>query len=154
VLLLLGTVAVGWWLLHPRPGDREQLEQLIAKGKLALESRSAVQAMECVAPDYHDGAGLKKGDLARVVQRVTRGSHDIEVTINDYRLDMRSPKATGNFDVRIVLHEGPRSAVPIHWNLEVAFEKQRLGWYNLWNRGWVVTSIDGHGIDKSFEEFF
>ncbi len=154
VLWLLGTVALGWWLLHPRATDREQLEQLIAKGKQGLESRSAVQIMECLAPDYHDGGGLKKGDVAQIVRRVTRESHRIEVTIDDYQLDLHPPKARGYFDVRILLYEGPRSAVPIHWNLDVAFEKQHLGWHDLWRQGWVVTSIDGHGIDRDFERLF
>jgi hypothetical protein len=154
VLVLFATVALGWWVLHPRPGDREQIEQLVAKAKQGLETDSWVQVAECISPDYEDEGDLKKGDVAKIVQRVMRGTEKIEVTINDQQIDVGSRTAKGYFDVKIMLHEGPRSRVPIHWSLEVDFKKQRLGWYNVWQDGWVVASVRGHGIDKSFEDMF
>jgi hypothetical protein len=151
VLLLLGTLVAGWWVLHPQPSDREQIEQLVAKAEQGMETDSWVQVMECFSPQYHDKGGLRKGDVTRILQRVMRGTEQIDVTINDYQLEVGRRKAKGYFDVKIVLHEGPRSEVPIRWNLNVDFQKQRLGWYNIWQEGWVVTSVAGHGVDKSFE---
>jgi len=151
VLLLLGALVAGWWVLHPHPSDREQIEQLVAKAEQGMETDSWVQVMECFSPHYHDKGDLRKGDVTRILQRVMRGTEKIEVTTNDYQLEVGQRKAKGCFDVKIVLHEGPRSEVPIHWNLDVDFEKQRLGWYTIWRDGWVVTSVAGHGVDKSFE---
>jgi len=150
VVVLLG-IAIGVWLLWPQPTDRESLDLLVAQAKHGFESKSVSEIMDCVAPGYEDESGLTRADVSRICQRVARQAKQVEITITGHDITVQSPKATGHFDVVAVLDLGTET---ITWpmRLEVQFMKQRRGWSKLWRQGWVVVSVNGHGLDKQFED--
>jgi len=152
-LKLLGLVAagalLGWWFLYPRPSDRFLIEQLIAKAEHGIETKSTKEIMECVSPDYHDQDGLTHTDIYRLAWRWQRTSGRADIAIEDYQLDIKSPNATGDFRVQVLLEAEGESYPPIHLRLSVHFEKRRRGWH----RVWAVKAVNGHGVKERFEDF-
>jgi hypothetical protein len=153
LLFVLFAAVLGVWLARPQPTDRQLLDQLVARAKHGFEAKSVSEIMGCVAQGYQDDSGLTRADVLRISQRALRAAKRIELTIRAYDIDVRSPGATGHFDVVAALDvEGE----PVTWpmKLEVSFRKQRLGWRSLWRQGWVVTSVKGHSLSKDLGELF
>lgn len=150
MVALLG-LGIGWALAQPSPDDRQSIEDLVLRAKHAFEQRSPAEVMSCVAPDYRDSSGLTRDDVYRIVQRLTRGSQQIEITITSQDIETRGGSAVGHFRVQTVAREG---ADVVNWpmNLEVQFLKQRQGASHLWRRSWVVKSVNGHGMEKVFDD--
>jgi hypothetical protein len=138
-------------LLASRPSERQLVQQLVQKAKHGLETRSLDQMMDCIAPDYRDDAGLTHADARRIAQAVARNVQKAEVTITHSHIALTGRSALGHFDVNVVLHAGDQ-AIAWPMKLKVLFEKQRRGWRGLWRAAWVVKSIEGHGLDKGYEE--
>jgi len=140
--------AVGWWLLQPRPSDRERLEELVARAEHGFENRSVGEIMSCVAQDYRDDSGLTRAEVLYLARRLALEARKVEVTINSADIQVAGEKAVGRFDAEVVVSEGGE-AIPWPMRLEVQFRKERRGWSGLWRKEWVVKSVSGHGLDKS-----
>ena len=152
--LLLGALLVsagGYALLRPHPTDRELIEELVQRAKCSLEARSVGEMMKCVAQDYHDEAGLSRGDLLRIARIVARNVQRATVTINGSEIAVDGHSAIGRFDVNVVFYDGGQ-VIPWPMRLEVRFGEQSQGWRGLWQKAWVVKSIKGHGVAKGYEE--
>jgi hypothetical protein len=153
-MLLLATpvAAVAFWMAQPRaqPRDRELLQALVDQVEEGFESQEPAKVMSCIAPDYHDSAGLDRGDVLGIVGRLAREAQRVEITIADSGIEVTAPTATGHFDVVAVIDTGGDT---IRWpmKLEVEFEKRSQGARKLWRRAWVVTSCDGHGLTKDWD---
>jgi hypothetical protein len=151
-MLLLATpvAAVAFWMAQPRvqPRDRELLQALVDQVEEGFESQEPAKVMSCIAPDYHDSAGLDHGDVLVIVGRLAREAQSVDITISDSSIEVSAPTATGHFDVVAVIDTGGDM---IRWpmKLEVEFEKRSQGARKLWRKGWVVTSCDGHGFTKT-----
>jgi hypothetical protein len=148
-LVIAGTL-VGWWFLHPRPSDMDLVEELVAKAEHGVETKSATEIMECVGPDYQDEEGLSRNDIFRLAWRWARSSTRADVVIEDYQIDIASPKASGDFLVQVLLEEQGQRLPALHFDLEVEFEKQRRGWRKVW----LVTAVNGHGLENRAEDIF
>lgn len=149
LLLVLLLASLGWWLLHPRPSDRELILDLVAKAEHGVETKSAKEIMECVAPDYKDEDGLTRLDILRLALRWQRDPDEAEVVIDDYEIEVMSPRASGRFQVDVLFEEDRGCASPLRFNLAVQFEKQR----QRLRKVWLVKSVNGHGIERDFEDF-
>jgi hypothetical protein len=154
LLLVLSGAAVGAWLLNPQPTDQEVLEEVVAVAEQSFETKSLSKILNHVASDYHDEGGLSRADVVNLAQRVVRSTEHIDITINDYDIQVRAPAATGHFDVVVAFHEGGGSVITLRRHLDVTFEKRRQGWRSLWRGRWLVTSVNGHGLDKDYESLF
>jgi len=153
-LSVLCVVAAGgllvWWFLHPRISDRALIEQLVAKAEHGIETKSTKEIMDCLAPDYHDEDGLTRTDIFRLAWRWERTSGRADIAIQqDYQLEIKSPRATGNFEVQVLLEAEGESYPPMHLRLGVEFEKVRRGWHKVW----LVKAVNGHGVKERFEDF-
>jgi hypothetical protein len=146
-LVIVGAL-LGWWLFHPRPSDRELIEDLVAKAEHGVETKSSKEIMECVAPDYRDEGGLTRVDIFRLAWRWQRTSEQADVVIDNYEIEVTPPTATGRFDVQVLLEEQGRQALPLRFHLMVQFEKQR----QRWRKVWLVKSVGGHGLEKDLED--
>jgi len=74
ILVALALVgAVGWWLLQPRPSDRERLEELVARAQQGFENRSVGEIMSCVAQDYRDDSGLTRAEVLYLADKLVEG---------------------------------------------------------------------------------
>ena len=147
--VVIAGALVGWWFLHPRPSDRELIEELVAEAEHGIEAKSTKEIMECLAPDYQDEEGLSRGDIFRLAWRWERSSARAEIVIEDYQVDIISPRASGDFPVQVLLEEEGQHCPPLRFDLEVEFEKQRRGWHKVW----LVKAVNGHGLEKRFEDF-
>jgi len=147
VLLALVVLGAGaWWVLRPRPTDRELIERLIAKAEHGVETKSLKEIMGCVASDYHDPAGLSKTDIWRIALQWVRSSEQVDVVIEDYALDLHPPTAIGRFDLRLIAEQG-LLGIPATMQLTVEFAKERRRLSGVW----LVRSVSGHGLEKEFE---
>jgi hypothetical protein len=149
--LLAGLVvlsAAAWWVLHPRPSDRELIEELIAKAEHGVETKSVKEVMSCVASDYHDPEGLSSTDVWRLAMQWSRSSAEADVVIEDYKLDIGPSQARGEFAVRVIT-EGLGVNQPIAMRLTVEFTKRRRGLRKVW----LVKSVSGHGLSSALETF-
>jgi hypothetical protein len=150
VVALLG-LGLSWALVQPSPDDREALEDLVLRAKHAFEQRSTAEIMSCVATDYQDSSGLTRDQVYQIVQRLTRGSQEINVTITSQEIQARGATAVGHFTVQAQAREGDEL---VNWpmDLEVQFVKQRQGAFHLWRRSWVVKSVNGHGLEHVLDD--
>jgi hypothetical protein len=152
LLLAAPVAAVAFWMAQPRvqPTDRELLQALVDQVEEGFERQAPAKVMSCIAPDYHDSAGLDHGDVLAIVGRLVREGQRVEITIADSSFEVAAPRATGHFDVEAVVDTG---AETIRWpmKLEVEFEKRRQGARKLWRKAWVVTSCDGHGLSEDWD---
>jgi len=151
LVVALLAVGLGWTLVQPSPDDRQSIEDLVMRAQHAFEQRSASEIMSCVATDYQDGSGLTRDEVYRIVQRLTRGSQEISVTITSQDIQTRGASAVGRFKVQTHTREG---AEVVDWpmDLEVQFVKQRQGAFHFWRRSWVVKSVNGHGLEHVFDD--
>jgi hypothetical protein len=148
-VLVAAAAAVAWWLLRPGPSDEELIARLVVKAETAVESKSTSDIMDCVAEDYRDDAGLTRADIFRLAFRWERTGGTVDVAVEDYELEVNSPRATGRFDVRLFFEEQGQSAPPLRLSLVVEFEKER----HRLHREWRVQSVSGHGLEKNFEDY-
>lgn len=146
-LIALAGAGVAWWFLRPRPSDAELIAELVLKAERAIESKSTSEIMECVAEDYRDDSGLTRADIFRLAYRWQRTSGTVDVTVQDWELDVDSPRATGRFDVLLYFEEGGHAAPPLRLSPVVEFEKERH-WLH---REWRVQSVSGHGLEAQGE---
>jgi len=149
LLLVLIVASLAWWFFHPRPSDRELILDLVAKAEHGVETKSAKEIMECIAPDYEDEAGLTRLDILRLAWRWQRDPDEAEVVIEEYEIEVISPAARGRFQVEVMFEEDGGQAPPLRFDLAVRFEKQR----RRLSRVWLVKSVSGHGIERRFEDF-
>ena len=149
IALVLAGGCLGWWFLHPRPTDRELIEELVAKAEHGIETKSTTEIMDCVAPDYHDQDGLTRTDIFRLAWRWQRTSGRADIVIEDYQLDITPPIAAGRFEVQFLLEAEGESYPPLHLHLGVDFQKVRRGWRKVW----LVKAVNGHGVKERFEDF-
>lgn len=148
--LVVAGALIGWWFLHPRPSDRDMIEELVAKAEHGVETKSATEIMECVAPGYQDDEGLSHNDIFRLAWRWARSSARADVVIEDYRIDIAAPEASGSFLVQVLLEEQGQRLPALRFDLEVEFEKQRRGWRKVW----LVKAVNGHGLERKVEDIF
>jgi hypothetical protein len=149
VLPVLVGALLGWWVFRPRVSDEDLILDLVSRIEHGVETKSAKEIMDCVAPDYGDDGGLSRADIFRLAWRWERTSESAEVVIDEYDIDIAPPRATGQFSVRVLFEESGRRAPALRFELDVEFEKRRrrLG------KVWLVKSSSGHGIEKGFDNF-
>ncbi len=135
-LLLAAMLA---WLVHPRPSDRQQIEDLLHRGEHGIDTKNVSEIMDCVAPNYRDGEHVSRADLQRMVLGWARVSEQGNVTIEDCRLDLHSTRGTGKLKVVFdLMGQGGKTSLPME--LKISFAKERRGWH----RVWLITSVDGY----------
>ena len=147
-LLVLVGVAVGWWVWHPRPTDRELIEELIARVEHGVETKSVDEIMSCLSRDYERQGDLSREDIWRMAMQWARSSAQADVLIEDYRLTLEGPEATGYFQVKIGLTEDGFRRPPLALSLTVDFVRRRSGLRTVW----LVQSIGGFDPDLLVEE--
>lgn len=148
VLSVLVGVAVGWWVWHPRPTDRELIEELIARVEHGVETKSVDEIMSCLSRDYERQGDLSREDIWRMAMQWARSSAQADVLIEDYRLTLEGPEATGYFQVKIGLTEDGFRRPPLALSLTVDFVRRRSGLRTVW----LVQSIGGFDPDLLVEE--
>ena len=146
-LAIVIAAAFVWWLFHPRPSDEKLILDLVAKAEQGIETKNTSEIMDCVAKDYRDDSGLSRLDIFRLAMHWQRSSEQVEITINEYDLDVARPLATGRFQVELTFSQGGGVELPQRLNLEVDFQQQRRGWRKVW----LVKSVNGHGLGRNFE---
>ena len=153
MLLLVTPVAAGaFWMAQPcvQPRDQEQLQALVAQVEQGFEAQDPARVMSRVAPDYHDSAGLDRGDVLGFVNRLARDAQSVEIAIASSSIEVTGSTATGHFDVEAIVDIGGQV---IRWpmRLEVDFQKRSQGARKLWRKAWVVTSCEGHGLTRTLD---
>ncbi len=150
ILLLIALVAVGAWILWPRPSDQQLILDLMATAEHGVETKNANEIMKCVARDYHDAAGLDRTDLFRLAFRWQQAPEEADIAITSYDLNITPPTATGQFEVDVTISEGGAIHPPEHLSLTLKFARERSG---LLGKKWVVKSATGHGLEHNSEGF-
>ena len=148
IVALAAVVAVGGWLLWPKPSEESLIIELVAKAEHGVETKNAQEIVGCVARDYRDPSGLTHADIVRLAMQWQRTAEQTEVVIDEYRLEITPPTARGEFEVELSFSEGGRQGPPERMALTVEFEKQRTG---LLRRSWLVKSVSGHGLERDVE---
>jgi hypothetical protein len=149
VLALALAGGLAWWFFHPRPTDRELIDNLIAKAVHGVETKSVDEIMGCVADDYRDGIGLTRTDIWRAANSWVRNPDQAQVVIDDYVVDIQPPTATGTFEVRLLLSQNSQSLESGLLHLSVEFEQQK----RRWRKVWLVKSVSGPELGKLFEDY-
>jgi len=147
-LMVLVGVAVGWWVWHPRPTDRELIEELIARAEHGVETKSVDEIMSCLSRDYERQGDLSREDIWRMAMQWARSSAQADVLIEDYRLTLEGPEATGYFRVKVELTEDGFRRPALALSLTVDFVRRRSGLRTVW----LVHSIGGFDPDLLVEE--
>jgi len=143
-LTVTGIAAVS---VATRPSDQAQLEAMVVRVEEGFETKSAGAVMSAVASNYHDPEGLDREDVSRIVHRLARGRHSVDITISKQQIEVDGDRASGHFDVLAVVTEGSER---INWpmRLEVEFARTPPTWWRPWHREWVVQSVGGHGMSS------
>lgn len=149
-LVVAVTSVLACGMLWPDDDDRVLIDKLVQQAKEAIEQRAPGQFIECFADNYKDESGLSREDFYQLAARVAREVPKTEVVIHKSDIRLAGEKATGTFDVDVVMYDSARR-IPWHMNLEVQFAK-KLAWPSVWKRTWVVQSMKGHSLDRSFLE--
>lgn len=147
VILFLAALALVWWVLHPRPSEEELILTLVSKAEAAVEMKDKDEIMACVAKDYRDDAGLTRPDIFRLALYWERSTEEVDVSIEEYELDITPPTATGRLEVMLSFTYGGPQEPPVRLPLVVQFEQQRHGL----KKEWLVTAVSGHGLENTFE---
>ena len=147
-LAVILAAGLAWWLFHPRPTDRELIDQLIARAVHGVETKSVDEIMGCVAPDYQDELGLRQVDVWRGAMRWGQTVDKAEVEISDYRVDIHPPTATGRLEVRLTITQNGHYLEPEPLHLMVQFEQER----QRWRKVWLVKSVSGYGQSRTLED--
>jgi hypothetical protein len=145
--LFVAAAALLWWFLHPRPSEEELLLALVSKAEAAVETKEKDEIMACIAKDYSDDAGLTRTDIFRLALYWERSTEEVDVSIDEYELDITPPTATGRFEVTLEFDYGGAYEPPTRLPLVVEFEKQRHGW----REEWLVTAVSGHDLENTFD---
>ncbi len=148
VLLVLVGTALGWWLWHPRPTDQELIEELIARADHGVETKSVDEIMSCLSRDYETQGDLSREDMWRMAMQWARSPAQADVLIEDYRLTLEGPEATGYFRVKVGVTEDGFRRPPLALSLTVDFVRRRSGLRTVW----LVHSIGGFDPDLLVEE--
>lgn len=146
-LVMVVAGALVWWAFHPRPSDRQLIAELVARAEHGVETKSVKEIMACVSPDYQDSAGLTRTDIWRLAHHWAGSSQEVDILIESSKVDIASPRAAGEFLVRLAELTRGEYELPGELRLRVSFEKQRRGW----RKTWLVTSVEGHGLSEDFE---
>jgi len=147
VALFVLAAALVWWLFHPRTSDEELILALVSRAETAVETKDKDEIMACVARNYRDDAGLTRPEIFRLALYWERSTEEVDVSIDQYELDITPPTAIGRLDVMLSFSSGGAPEPPERLPLVVHFEKQRHGL----KREWLVTAVSGHGLENTFE---
>lgn len=138
-------------LAAPRTNDQAQLGKLIAQMEEGFEDKSAEAVLGYIAQDYQDAEGLDRQDVIKIVERLCRGTHRVDLDLEDQQIEVNGDRATGQFDaVAVITEGGDRITWPM--KLEVQFARERTAWWLPWHKQWVVQSAKGHGMKTWLEE--
>jgi hypothetical protein len=119
--------------------------------KQGFEGKSAEAVLGHIAQDYRDAEGLDRQDVISIVERLCRGTHSVDLDIEDRQIEVNGDRATGQFDaVAVITEGGDRITWPM--KLEVQFSRERTAWWLPWRKQWVVQSAKGHGMKPWLEE--
>jgi len=147
-LLVVAGAVVGWWVVHPRPSDEELIAELVARAEHGVETKSVEEIMSCVSRDFRGQGDMFREDVWRSAQQWARSPVEADVAIQDQRVTLRGPEATGQFQVDVRLEEEGRLVQSLNLFLTVGFERERRGLRKLW----LVKSVSGFDPDELIEE--
>lgn len=146
-LVIAGVIA--WLLFGPRVSDEEQIAQLARKVEHGVETKSAQEILDCVSPGYRDSEGLTRTDIWKLVMQWVRSPDQAEVAIQKYEVKVNGSKATGTFQVQVVVEREHSYQTPLNMTVAVEFEKR----WRRWHRVWAVNSLLGPPITGLAEDF-
>ena len=142
---LLGAVLIGalgaWWLLRPRPTDREQIERVVDQIEKGVESKRPGHVLGQISADYHDSSGATKTDLRRLSLALMRSEVSVEVTIDRFEFQVHGRDAEGTAEVGI-LARGGGADVRASGPVRILFAKERKGWKVTSAEGWQAWARD------------
>jgi len=152
-VLLIGLIGSAVFALSRASGasDQTELESLVSQVEKGFEAKAPATVMGYIASDYHDAEGLDREDVSRIVNRLGRGTHSVDITIQDQQIEVKADRAAGRFDVLAVVVEG-EDRITWPMKLQVEFARKRTAWWLPWHKQWVIESVKGHSMRAWLDE--
>jgi hypothetical protein len=134
VVIILGGVA--WWIFHPRPNDRQQIDQLISRVEKGIEDRNSHQIMSCVSKDYSDSVGINYSRISLLAARLQQTTGKIVIDITDFQ----EPRIEGDtakmqLTVKIVVADETMNGT-VGGPVELTMKRDRGEWKIQSASGW------------------